>query len=112
MRKSLPKGLPFSKTHQDSYTSHRMNLLKTKTTSALAKTTARNKEWKGKNANYLDGLPVLLEHIHSDHCLVELWIQGLNNLIVQVFLENNIFKQYEKPRSKKKYNLPSSSSSK
>lgn len=71
MRKSLPRELPDRKTHQDSEISHRMNMLKMET---LAKTTARNKNWKGKNANYLDGLPVLLEHIHSDHCLVELWI--------------------------------------
>lgn len=47
MRKSLPRELPDRKTHQDSEISHRMNMLKMET---LAKTTARNKNWKGKNA--------------------------------------------------------------
>lgn len=35
---------------------------------------------------YLDGLPVLLEDVHAHHRLVELRVQGLNDLVVQVLL--------------------------
>lgn len=39
---------------------------------------------RGQNQpeRYLDGLPVLTEHIHPDHCLVKLGIQRLDDLIV------------------------------
>lgn len=34
----------------------------------------------------LDGLPMILKHIHSHNCLIELRIRTLRNIIIQVLL--------------------------
>lgn len=40
----------------------------------------------GRGAPHLNGLPMLPEHVHSDHSFVKLRIEGLNDLIIKVLL--------------------------
>lgn len=70
-----------------------MNMLQMTIAAALETATVRSR--RAKEASYLNGLSVLLEHVHSDHSLVKLWIQRLNNLIVQMFLTENNIEQCE-----------------
>lgn len=53
---------------------------------------------------YLDGLPVLLKDVDPHYCFVELWIQGLDDLIVKMLLHRN--KNTQKNRNVSQRNMP------
>lgn len=55
---------------------------------------------------YLDGLPVLLEDVDPHHRFVELWIQGLDDFIVQMLLHNKRKHECTTERNARRLNAP------